>query len=107
LYQDVGCSPFRIPLSLTFRYAIYQTASYNTRIYTYESDVLNAFSVPALYDKGTRIYAMLQYEFSPNLECWLRYAQTYYADKTEIGSGMDQIAGNTKSEVKFQVRWKF
>jgi hypothetical protein len=107
LFQDVIYRTPQFPLSIVLRYAVFNTDSYNTRIYTYESDVLNAYSVPPLYDKGTRMYLMLQYKMGENLDFWLRYAQTKYVNKTEIGSGLNLIEGDTKSEVKFQLRWKF
>ncbi|MGE4287318.1 MAG: helix-hairpin-helix domain-containing protein [Salinivirgaceae bacterium] len=107
LYQDVSSAPFPFPLTLSLRYALFDTDSYNSRIYTYESDVLYAFSIPALYDKGTRFYVMARYQPSANLTLWLRYSQTWYSHKTELGSGIDRIAGNTRSEIKVQVRWKF
>ena len=40
-------------LRLSARYAIFNTDSYDTRIYAYEKDVLYAFSVPALYATGS------------------------------------------------------
>jgi hypothetical protein len=107
LFQDVIYRTPQFPLSIVLRYAVFNTDSYNTRIYTYESDVLNAYSVPPLYDKGTRMYLMLQYKMGENLDFWLRYAQTKYINKTEIGSGLNLIEGDTKTEVKFQLRWKF
>ncbi len=107
LYQDISCSPFRLPLTLTARFALFETESYNARIYTYESDVLHAFSIPALYDKGSRFYLLAKYELKNDVTCWVRFAQTWYSQKTEIGSGLDRIDGNTKSEVKVQLRWKF
>lgn len=107
LYQDIIYRPVEYPLSIIFRYAVFDTKSYNTRIYTYENDVLNAFSVPPLFGKGTRTYIMLQYKLREKLSFWLRIAQTQYTDRTEIGSGLNQINGNAKTEIKFQVRWKF
>jgi hypothetical protein len=107
LYQDISCQPFVFPLNLSVRYALFDTESYNSRIYTYESDVLYAFSIPALYDKGSRFYLVAKYEVKENLTLWMRYAQTYYANKTEIGSGLDKIGGHVKSEIKLQMRWKF
>lgn len=107
LYQDIIYRPIKYPLSIVFRYAVFDTKSYNTRIYTYENDVLNAYSVPPLFGKGTRTYIMLQYKLFEKLSFWLRIAQTQYSDRIEIGSGLNQISGNTKTDIKFQVRYKF
>lgn len=107
IYQDLIYSFNRIPLSLATRYGIFDTDSYDTRIYTYETDVLYGYSIPALYDKGARVYLMLKYSFLKNLDVWFRVAQTYYANKTVIGSGLTEIQGKHKTDVTFQVRYKF
>ena len=107
IYQDIQYKPKKFPLTLNFRYGVFDTDTYNARVYTYESDVLYAFSIPAYYSKGTRIYLTLKYEVTDALDMWLRYAQTYYSDKNEIGSGLNIINGNTKTEVKVQFRYRF
>lgn len=107
LYQDILYSPSNFPLSLSFRYAIFDTDTYNTRIYAYENDVLYSFSIPAYYSKGIRTYCLVKYTYREKIDLWLRYAQTYYADKTSIGSGLNEINGQTKSEIKVQVRITF
>lgn len=106
LFQDIICKPFRAPLKIVFRYAFFDTDSYNSRIYAYESDVLYAYSVPAMYDQGTRTYLMLKYTLGEKLDLWFRYSQTRYTNKKSIGSGLNEIEGNLKSEIKFQLRWK-
>lgn len=103
-YQDILVRPVNNPVSFSFRYAIFNTDSYNTRIYTYEHDVLYSFSVPSFYNKGCRINICIKYKVSRNFELWFRYNNTYYAGKDIIGSGSEEISGNNRSEVKFQLR---
>ncbi len=107
LYQDISYSFSQIPLSIAARYGIFDTDTYDTRIYVYETDVLYGFSIPALYDKGTRVYLMLKYTFIKNLDVWVRVAQTNYVNKTVIGTGLTEIQGNHKTEATIQVRYKF
>lgn len=107
LYQDIKYSALKIPLVLYFRFAVFDTESFSTAIYAYENDVLYAFSIPAYYSKGTRTYLALKYSLTEKLDAWFRIAQTNYADKTEIGSGLSLIDDNKKTEVKFQLRYKF
>jgi hypothetical protein len=38
---------------------------------------------------------------------WLHYAQTYYNNRDVIGSGLEEIEGNTRSEITAQIRMKF
>ena len=108
VYQDVVYSKLGKPLSVTLRYAIFQTDSYDARIYAYENDVPGSYSIPAYYDRGSRFYILLDYNLTRRIELWLRYSQTFYDNKDVISEGsLTEIQGNTKSEVRAQVRFKF
>jgi len=106
LFQDLNYKFVKLPLALTLRYAIFDTETYNARIYAYESDVLYAYSIPAYYYRGTRMYFMIRYKIIKRVDLWLRYSQTYYDNRTTINSGLNEIQGNTKSEIKAQIRIK-
>lgn len=103
-YQDVLYRPENFPLSVSFRYALFSTDGWDSRIYAYENDVLYAFSVPAYYDKGQRIYLMFKIDALKNLDLWLRISRTIFRDKISIGSGADEINSNHKTEVKIQAK---
>lgn len=106
IYQDVFYDFTKIPLSLNMRYAIFDTDDYDSRIYAYESDILYAFSIPAYYSKGSRFYFNLKYSIGNFVDIWIKYTQTYYSTLNAISSGLTEINGNTKSEIKFQLRIK-
>ncbi len=106
-YQDVIYKALGKPYSFTFRYALFDTDSYNSRIYSYENDVLYYFSIPAYYFRGTRTYLTLRYKVVRGVDVWLRYSQWFYNNRTTISSGLNEIQGNTKSEFRAQVRFKF
>ncbi|MDO7887610.1 hypothetical protein [Hymenobacter cheonanensis] len=93
-------------VSLAARYAVFDTDDYDTRQYIFEQDVLYAVSVPALYGQGTRAYALIQATLNKHFTLWLRYADTRYRHQTTVGSGLEQIQGNARSEVTAQVRYK-
>jgi hypothetical protein len=95
------------PLTLSTRFAVFDTDDYAIRFYAYENDLLNSFSIPAYYGKGTRFYLNLRYRVSRSLTAEARYSRTYYASSDTIGSSYDQINGPVKSEIKFQVRYGF
>jgi hypothetical protein len=103
--QDINYSFKNIRLST--RYALFDTDSYDTRQYVYERDVLYAFSIPALSGKGTRVYALLQFQLVRDLDVWIKYGITNYRNVDSIGSGLETIEGSTRSDVKAQVRYKF
>ncbi|MAE08040.1 MAG: hypothetical protein CL661_04695 [Bacteroidetes bacterium] len=104
IYQDVLYRSVNFPLEATFRYALFATDSYNSRIYTYENDVLYAFSVPSYFGNGQRWYLMLKWKIIPQLSMWLRFARTTYFNKNTVGTGNDLIDGNSKSEVKIELK---
>ncbi|MBK6264647.1 helix-hairpin-helix domain-containing protein [Marivirga sp. S37H4] len=104
LIQDINFDFGKLRLST--RYAIFDTEDFENRQYVYEKDVLYAFSIPAYQNTGTRTYALLQYKLSKKLQIWARWAQFKYLDAETIGTGNEQIEGNTRSEVKLQMMYK-
>jgi len=93
--------------SANIRLQYFKTDDYNSRIYTYEQDVLYSYSIPVYYDQGIRYYANTSYDMGKRFTCWLRWSQTIYAHKKTIGSGLDEIKGNTKSEIRLQLQYHF
>lgn len=102
-FQDVHITPKGKPFSMKLRYAMFDTDSYSSRIYAYENDLLYLFSVPALYNRGTRYYVMFRYKFNRKFDLWLRYSRTIYENIDEISSGLNQIEGNTRTDLKAQL----
>jgi hypothetical protein len=105
--QDIEFSLNKLPLKFYFRYAIFDTRDYDSRIYTYENDLLYTFNIPSFYNEGTRSFAMVKYTPSRGLDIWLKYSLTRYSNKETISSGVYEIAGNRKSEIKMQVLVRF
>jgi hypothetical protein len=107
IYQDFVYKPAKLPLTFNARIAVFETESYNTRIYAYEPDILYGFSIPAYYGQGSRLIFVVKYSATDNLDFWFRIANTYYADQTDLGSGLDAIEGNNRTDIKLQLRYKF
>jgi hypothetical protein len=110
LAQDVSATVNtfkRYPLQITLRYAFFDTDDYSSRIYSYESDMLYGFSIPAFYEQGTRLYVLLKYTLGKHFDLRFKYATTHYTNKTEIGSSLNLIRGDRQSEVKAQLVCKF
>lgn len=103
--QDVGLHAGR--LKIAARYALFDTDDYDNRQYVYERDAWLSFSLPAYNGVGLRNYIMASYTFGHHVTCWVRFAHTRYTDRENIGSGVDQINGNQRNDIKFQVRYKF
>ena len=106
--QDIIYKKVGKPISITARYAVFDTQGYDSRVYIYENDVLYGYSVPALYYKGQRAYIIVNWDITRNLEIWVRVAQTIYDNQTVLQAGsLNQINGNKKTELKLQARLKF
>lgn len=107
VYQDIQYKPENLPLTFTARFAVFETSAYETRIYAYEPDILYGFSVPAYYGQGTRLLLVIKYSILDNLDCWFRIANTYYNDQQDLGTGLDAIEGNNRTDIKLQFRYQF
>jgi hypothetical protein len=107
IYQDLLFRPEGKPYDISLRYALFDTDNYDTRIYAYENDVLYAFSIPSYYYQGSRFYLLIKYEITNNIDVWLRLAQTAWNNREVVGTGLDASQGNTRTEIKAQVRVKF
>lgn len=106
IYFDLVYKPLLKPFSGNIRLQYFETEGYNSRIYAYENDVLFSFSIPVFYDKGYRYYVNINYDVTKRVSLWIKWAQALYKDKNLVGSGLDEIKGNTKSEIKLQAAWK-
>ena len=106
-FADIIYKPLLKPYAGVMRLQYFETDGYNSRIYAYENDVLYSYSIPAFYDKGFGYYINLNYDVGKKISFWLRWAQTIYRNKKTLGSGLDEIMGNIKSEIRFQLRWIF
>ena len=72
LCHDVAYKPPDKPYSLTFRYALYGSDDYYSRISVYENDVLGAFSIPNLYGHGSRVYLLGKLKLFGSLSLYSR-----------------------------------
>ena len=107
VFADLIYKPMMKPFSGVLRLQYFETDGYNSRLYAYENDVLYSYSIPVFFDKGYRYYLTLNYDLSKKTSIWVRWAQTIYMDKNSIGSGLDEISGNRKTEIKLQARYLF
>jgi hypothetical protein len=106
-YQDIVFKPKSKSYSLTARYALFDAESFNSRIYAYENDVLYYFYIPAYYRVGSRFYLTARYKYRKKLDFWVRYGVWNYRNEENILSGLEEINGNIRSDVKVVFRYLF
>ena len=104
IYQDILYNPENRPFNLAFRYALFDSPV--GAVYAYENDVLNAFAIESFYHKGMRIYLLGKIKLRWGLAINAKIGCTIYSDVTEIGSGLEKIEGNVKTDGKLQLVWK-
>jgi hypothetical protein len=96
LCQDINYIFRKIPVTIWFRYCLFSTGDWASRIYTYENDLLYSFSIPALSGKGSRTYLMVRWKMNDFAEMRIKYGMT-----SVVSNGI--MAENT-DEIKMQLR---
>ncbi len=74
ILEDINFRFRSIPVSIWLRYCIFSTDDYESRLYTWENDMLYSFSIPALYGKGNRMYLMTGWKMTDKAELRFKYA---------------------------------
>ena len=93
--------------SCLIRYSVFDTMDFNSRIYAYEQDLNGIYNVPSFSGKGSAYFVLIQFKILRFSTLGLKYSRRIYEDRQFIGSGLDEIPGNIKSEIKMQYRLKF
>jgi hypothetical protein len=106
LFQDFIYAPIR-QLNLCIRYAWFNTDGYNSRIYTYENDLLYSFSIPEFHGTGHRIYLNLKWAPASRITAYLKAACTIHEGVSSWGSGNDITSGNNRIELRGQLYFRF
>lgn len=107
IYQDVIYKPIASPWSASARVTLFDTDDFQSRIYTYENDLIYYYAIPAFDGRGSRYYINLRYKGIRNLTAEIKYASTRWLDELTVGSGNDEIQGNRRSEIRAQLIYRF
>ena len=107
LAQSITYKPTSTPFQMNFYVAGFYTDNYNTRIYSFEKNVLYAFSMPSFYGRGLRVATSFRLDVWKKLCISAKLAHTYYADRNTIGTDLEEIEGSHKTDLYALFRWKF
>ena len=105
--QAIGYTLPRPALRIQVQGSYFHTDNYDTRVYIYESGLLNSFYTPSFSGRGFRYSLLLRYSVNSHLLLLVKCGQTLYQDRDEIGSGNDLIRDNKKTDLQMQLRLKF
>ncbi len=92
------------PFQSTFQISVFETASWDSRLYAYEPDLPLAFSIPPLSGKGVRLCFTITAKVFGKNECSFKVSHLKYNGQKTIGSGYDEVPGNEQWEIKGQLR---
>ena len=106
-FFDIIYKPLFRHYSGNIRLQYFETDGYNARIYAYENDVLYYYSIPVFFDQGWRYYLNINYDINSKVSLWFKWSQTIYDNTDSIGSGLDEIPGSSKSEIRVLTRINF
>jgi Helix-hairpin-helix motif len=85
------------------RFAIFDTHSYDSRLYEFEGDVRGGYSFPALYGRGIRWYIVFGYKVLEQAEMSFKYSETLKSGAATLGSGDSEIIGPLDNRITFQL----
>jgi hypothetical protein len=74
LLEDINYKFRSIPFTIWMRYCIFDTDDFDSRLYTWENDLLYSFSIPALFGKGSRTYFMTEWKIKDKVVLRIKYA---------------------------------
>lgn len=107
LFSDFHVSPLSSPWTAALRVARFQTDSYASRVYAFESDILYSFSIPAFYGKGWRVALKAGRKWRNGIRAEIRTGWTYRPGEEETGSGNNAVSGPLSQEAKLQMMYTF
>ncbi|HWP82628.1 MAG TPA: helix-hairpin-helix domain-containing protein [Bacteroidota bacterium] len=102
VFQDVRIIPIS-RLLMNARVIMFDTDSFESRVYEFENDLPGSFSNPALFDKGMRWYVMMRYEVAMWMDISAKYSHTIKDRARTISSGASEILGDVDNRLSFQL----
>ena len=105
-YQELKYN-IRDRSSLVGRVILFDTKSYNTRLYEFENDLRGVMTNLPMFGEGFRWYFLINYEIINNLKLYLKYSETFKPNLSSISSGNSKIFGNVDNRLSFQLDYNF
>lgn len=100
-FQTIN-SKFKIDNQVSY----FNTQSHDSRVYIFENSLLYHYSSLSFSGRGYRASINLNYKPFKWIHFMCKVGATKYLDRMVIGTGNDEIVGNLKADVQFQVKFK-
>jgi len=91
-------------INISARCAFFNVPDWESRMYSYEREVLYQFKTTLLYGKALRYYINLHLKPLTFMDIWLKYSSTRYLDRVKTGEGPEEISGPSKGEARIQLQ---
>jgi hypothetical protein len=89
------------------RITLYKTEGYNSRVYSYENDLLYYFAIPEFHGTGIRSYLNLKWQPIRAIALYYKVGYTLRQGASSMGSGNDASPGDHRFDVRGQIFFKF
>ena len=85
----------------------FHTDDYDSSIYQYEQSVLHDFSFPSYYGHGLRYALMLKGNLGQRIVAEAKVGTTNYFNRPTIGSGLQEVAHSSTTDLLLSLQYKF
>jgi Helix-hairpin-helix motif len=103
MFTEFNLAPARSSFYGTARMIVFDTQSYDSRVYEYESDVPGGYSFPPLYGRGSRWYIVSGWKVSRSVALSCKYSETFQVSGATSGTGNSAAIGPLDNRVTMQV----
>ena len=83
---------------------LFETDNHATAIYFFERNFFWEYSIPGFSGRGIHFNGLIKIVPIHRISIWMRINHTLYLDRKEIGSGLDRLNSNQKTEVGAMIR---
>jgi hypothetical protein len=94
-------------LQLNLMGAVFNNFEQALGLSLYEHNIPGQQTLFSYYHKGFHWYVMLHTKCLKDLNIWIRFAATSYAQSHDFGNGLDSYTGNYKSTLNTGIKWAF
>lgn len=105
--QSIGFKPSSYSFQMDGYISWFDTDDYDSRITSYEKNLLYAFSMPTYYGQGIRLAVSFKSEIVKNISLSAKIGWAHYYDREFIGSDLEEITGKNKTDINTLISWKF